>query len=88
MWFTCEVVCVCVCQIQHASLTLGEVLAGDRKAMSDYSIGFKESFDHKELCSVELKEPELQTLREAIEDLYYFEFIFGEGVGEHVMVRV
>ena len=66
-------------QVQHASLTLGEVLAGDRKAMSDYSIGFRESFDRKELCSVELGEKEVKKLREAIEDLYYFEFIFGEG---------
>ena len=65
-------------QIQHASLTLGEVLAGDRKAVSDYSIGFMESFDQRTLCTVELHQPELDALREAIEDLYYFEFVFGE----------
>lgn len=64
-------------QVQHASLTLGEVLAGDRKAVSDYDIGFLESFDEKTLCTVELGEDELNTLREAIEDLYYFEFTFG-----------
>lgn len=71
--------CSSCCQVQHASLTLGEVLAGDRKAVSDYSVGFLESFDRKELCSVELRESELEKLREAIEDLYYFEFLFGEG---------
>lgn len=65
-------------RVQHASLTLGEVLAGDRKAVSDYSVGFLESFDRKELCSVELRESELEKLREAIEDLYYFEFLFDE----------
>ena len=69
---------MCVCQVKHASLTLGEVLAGDRKAVSDYDIGFIESFDKKTLCSVELGEKELDQLREAIEDLYYFEFMFGE----------
>ena len=65
-------------QVQHASLSLGEVLAGDRKAVSDYSIGFLESFDERELCTVELGQKELDILREAIEDLYYFEFVFGE----------
>ena len=64
--------------MKHASLTLGEVLAGDRKAVSDYSIGFKESFDERTLCSVELDQEAMDTLREAIEDLYYFEFVFGE----------
>lgn len=64
-------------QIHHASLTLGEVLAGDRKAISDYSIGFKESFDRKELCGVELAGEAVERLKEAIEDLYYFEFVFG-----------
>ena len=65
-------------QVQHASLSLGEVLAGDRKAVSDYSIGFLESFDEKTLCTVELGQEEVDILREAIEDLYYFEFVFGE----------
>jgi transmembrane 9 superfamily protein 1 len=64
--------------VQHASLTLGEVLAGDRKAVSDYSIGFTESFDQRTLCTVELHQAELDMLREAIEDLYYFEFVFDD----------
>ena len=46
--------------------------------MSDYSIGFTESFDQRTLCTVELHQAELDMLREAIEDLYYFEFVFGE----------
>ena len=54
------------------------MLAGDRKAVSGYSIGFLESFDERKLCTVELGEQEVETLREAIEDLYYFEFVFGE----------
>ena len=54
------------------------MLAGDRKAVSDYDIGFLESFDKKTLCTVELNQAEIDTLREAIEDLYYFEFVFGE----------
>lgn len=60
------------------SLTLGEVLAGDRMALSTYSIRFKESFDRKELCVVELKRHDLHKLTEAIEDLYYFEFVYDE----------
>ena len=46
--------------------------------MSDYVIGFKESFDERTLCTVGLGTEELDILREAIEDLYYFEFVFGE----------
>jgi transmembrane 9 superfamily protein 1 len=65
-------------KVQHASLSLGEVLAGDRKAVSDYSIGFLESFDEKTLCTVELGQEEVDILREAIEDLYYFEFVFDD----------
>lgn len=65
-------------QIRHASLSLGEVLAGDRKAVSDYSIGFLESFDERTLCTVDLGQKEVDILKEAIEDLYYFEFVFGE----------
>lgn len=68
-------------KIEHRSLTLGEVLDGDRMAVSKYDIGFKESFDRKSLCTKEMSEKELETLKEAVEDLYYFEFIFGESRG-------
>ncbi len=88
---------VCL-QVEARSLTLGEVLAGDRMAESMYRVGFKgktllilliiamlsplsissiESFDQKELCTVELGQDTLEQLKEAIEDLYYFEFVFG-----------
>jgi len=35
--------CVCFCdiQIEHKSLTLGEVLDGDRMALSQYELQFK-----------------------------------------------
>ena len=31
----------------------------------------------KDLCKTKLKEAELQKLQDAIEDLYYFEFVIG-----------
>ena len=31
----------------------------------------------KELCQTQLKEAELEKLQDAIEDLYYFEFVIG-----------
>ena len=31
----------------------------------------------KELCQTQLKEAELHKLQDAIEDLYYFEFVIG-----------
>lgn len=38
---------------------------------------FTEDADKKELCKVTFKENDLQLLRDAIEDLYYFEFVIG-----------
>ena len=34
--------------------------------------------ENKELCKYTLKEQELTQLRDAIEDLYYFEFVIGK----------
>lgn len=63
-------------------MTLGEVLDGDRMAVSMYNISFKQSFERKTLCTNELEEPSVVQLRHAIEDLYYFEFIYGKA--EHI----
>jgi len=65
-------------QIEHRSLTLGEVLDGDRMAISLYDIKFKESFDQKVLCKLELQSEDISALQNAIEDLYYFEFVYGK----------
>uniref|UniRef100_A0ABM0MUD4 Transmembrane 9 superfamily member n=1 Tax=Saccoglossus kowalevskii TaxID=10224 RepID=A0ABM0MUD4_SACKO len=62
-------------KVEHRSLTLGEILDGDRMAVSMYDIKFKEDVTDGKLCTVELKEEDIEQLREAIEDLYYFEFI-------------
>jgi len=37
-----------------------------------------EDVANKELCRVKFSEDDLQLLRDAIEDLYYFEFVIGE----------
>ncbi|KAH3748748.1 hypothetical protein DPMN_183198 [Dreissena polymorpha] len=65
-------------KIEHKSLTLGEVLDGDRMALSMYSINYKSDVAIKELCRVTFQEDDLQLLRDAIEDLYYFEFVLDE----------
>lgn len=62
-------------KIEHRSLTLGEVLDGDRMAKSMYDIKFKEPIDTAKLCTVELNQEQIEKLRSAIEDLYYFEFV-------------
>ena len=36
-----------------------------------------EPVENKELCVVTLQTKEIEQLREAIEDLYYFEFVLG-----------
>ena len=59
-------------------MTLGEVLDGDRMAVSLYEISFNKSASHSELCTLVLTANDIAKLQEAVEDLYYFEFVFGE----------
>lgn len=61
--------------IEHKSLSLGEVLDGDRMAKSNYIIKFKENIEDRKLCDLQLSEEEVQYLREAIEENYYYEFV-------------
>ncbi|XP_019641595.1 PREDICTED: transmembrane 9 superfamily member 1-like [Branchiostoma belcheri] len=65
-------------KVEFASLTLGEVLHGDRMAVSTYEMKFKEAKESAELCKLTLKEDDIEQLKEAIEDLYYFEFVLDE----------
>ncbi|XP_003385405.1 PREDICTED: transmembrane 9 superfamily member 1-like [Amphimedon queenslandica] len=70
---------VCVPEkIEHRSLTLGEVLDGDRMAVSLYDIQFNKSVPHAELCTLVLTANDIAKLQEAVEDLYYFEFVFDD----------
>lgn len=62
-------------KIEHRSLTLGEVLDGDRMAKSLYDVKFRKDSENVELCTVELKSGDLNHLMSAIEDFYYFEFV-------------
>ncbi|XP_038052183.1 transmembrane 9 superfamily member 1-like [Patiria miniata] len=62
-------------KVETRSLTLGEILDGDRMAVSLYDVKFKENELNKELCIVTLKDADLKQIKEAIEDLYYFEFV-------------
>ncbi|XP_048590054.1 transmembrane 9 superfamily member 1 isoform X2 [Nematostella vectensis] len=62
-------------KVEHRSLTLGEVLKGDRMAVAMYNIKFKENIESQLLCEVMLNKEELGELKSAIEDLYYFEFV-------------
>ncbi|XP_072833179.2 transmembrane 9 superfamily member 1 isoform X1 [Pogona vitticeps] len=62
-------------KIRHKSLTLGEVLYGDRMAESMYEIRFRENVEKKVLCEMKLSPEQVERLRQAIEELYYFEFV-------------
>lgn len=80
-------------------MTLGEVLDGDRMAISMYRVQFKGNLKMKKilqfylftkikfilanienavLCKVTLKNSEIEQLRSAIEELFYFEFVAGK----------
>jgi hypothetical protein len=61
-------------EIKHRPLTLGEVLDGDRMAYSLYDIRFKKSEAKKTLCQVTLETEDIEKLKQAIRELYYFEF--------------
>eukprot|EP01147_Barroeca_monosierra_P004575 gene4574-6771_t len=62
-------------QVVFRSLTLGEVLDGDRMAEALYDIRFRENKPKTDLCTVKLALKDVATFRNAIDDLYYFEFI-------------
>ena len=65
-------------EIKHKSLTLGEVLDGDRMAYSMYEIHFMKNEKDKLLCEMKLEKQELDQLKEAVEELYYFEMVADE----------
>ncbi|XP_035287439.1 transmembrane 9 superfamily member 1-like [Anguilla anguilla] len=65
-------------EVRHKALSLGEVLDGDRMAESLYDIRFRENTERRTLCQLTLTEAEVEQLREAIEELYYFEFVLDD----------
>ncbi|XP_032477541.1 transmembrane 9 superfamily member 1 isoform X4 [Phocoena sinus] len=65
----------CPEKIRHKSLSLGEVLDGDRMAESLYEIRFRENVEKRILCHMQLTSAQVEQLRQAIEELYYFEFV-------------
>ncbi|XP_057308741.1 transmembrane 9 superfamily member 1-like [Hydractinia symbiolongicarpus] len=65
-------------KVEHRSLTLGEVLDGDRMAVAMYDIKFNQNVKDIVLCAESLKLKDIDELRHAIEELYYFEFILDD----------
>lgn len=54
------------------------MLDGDRMAVSLYDIAFNVSVKQQPLCTLILSDEQVQKFQDAIEDLYYFEFVFGK----------
>jgi hypothetical protein len=52
---------------------MGESLVGDRRESSPYEVTFKDSVDWRLLCKKELDQPELEKLKKAIHNNYFFE---------------
>ncbi|XP_067928632.1 transmembrane 9 superfamily member 1-like [Watersipora subatra] len=65
-------------KIEHKALSLGEVLDGDRMAKSLYNIQFKQDVVSEKLCEKKYTADDLAQMKEAIEDLYYFEFVIDD----------
>jgi hypothetical protein len=52
---------------------LGESIVGDRRETSPYEVSYGDSVEWRLLCSKELSPPELQVLKDAIHNDYFFE---------------
>lgn len=47
------------------------------RLLTQFCFCFLEPVENKALCTVDLQSKDIDQLREAIEDLYYFEFVLG-----------
>eukprot|EP00877_Chromochloris_zofingiensis_P003452 jgi/Chrzof1/13107/Cz07g20050.t1 len=57
---------------------LGEVLEGDRLVSTPYNIKFQEDVTYEVLCKKKLAAKELQKLRVAVDEDYYFQMFFDD----------
>uniref|UniRef100_A0A8C5YBK8 Transmembrane 9 superfamily member n=1 Tax=Microcebus murinus TaxID=30608 RepID=A0A8C5YBK8_MICMU len=71
----CQLPVCCHEKTCHKSLSLGKVPDGDRMAESLYEIRFRENVEKRILSHMQLSSAQVQQLRQAIEELYYFEFV-------------
>eukprot|EP00879_Flechtneria_rotunda_P020572 GHRR01021647.1.p1 GENE.GHRR01021647.1~~GHRR01021647.1.p1 ORF type:complete len:567 (+),score=108.98 GHRR01021647.1:104-1804(+) len=63
---------------QYVTEDLGEVLEGDRLVNTPYSLKFLEDVENQVLCSKKLDAKDLQKLRKAIAQDYYFQMFFDD----------
>uniref|UniRef100_A0A0N5AKV7 Transmembrane 9 superfamily member n=1 Tax=Syphacia muris TaxID=451379 RepID=A0A0N5AKV7_9BILA len=63
-------------KVLHKSLSLGQLLEGDRMAESSYNIAFKKDVQGASLCgSYKLSPKEVDELKNAVEGQFYFELM-------------
>lgn len=60
--------------IVYKKISLGQQLTGSRQASSKFNLRFKENIEHKLLCDPTLSKRDIADFRDAIEELYFFEF--------------
>ena len=65
-------------KIVFRELNLGQLLIGDRMAASPYQIKFATDSPSTQLCVLTPNVEELNQLKSAVEDLYYFEFVIDD----------
>lgn len=65
-------------KVVFRELNLGQLLIGDRMAVSPYEIHFRKDIGDTELCKLKVNLEDLQRLKDAVEDLYYFEFVLDD----------
>jgi Endomembrane protein 70 len=58
--------------IRH-KLRMGESLVGDRRESTPYEVTFKDSVEWRLLCKSELEKSDLQKLKDAIHNNFFFE---------------
>jgi len=65
-------------EIQHRHVSLGEVLEGDAISNSAYDIRFGVNIQWQLLCKLHLQPSEIRQFKKAIDEFYFFEFLFDD----------
>ena len=57
---------------------LGEVLEGDRMVSTPYDLSFLQDYKNEVICKKDLTEKDLELLRKAVKEDYYFQMYYDD----------
>eukprot|EP01101_Sappina_pedata_P012737 TRINITY_DN890_c0_g1_i1.p1 TRINITY_DN890_c0_g1~~TRINITY_DN890_c0_g1_i1.p1 ORF type:complete len:615 (+),score=254.76 TRINITY_DN890_c0_g1_i1:65-1909(+) len=65
-------------EVQHRHVSLGESLSGNARSQSLYDIRFNIDIHWQQLCKIHINKEEIEHFKKAIDQYYFFEFLFDE----------